>query len=99
MTVFPALSLRRRLICQSKTDVDEFLKYYRAGQGSSEEQARCYEKACQLYRGPFLIEDLYADWSALQREQLSKTYFTMCRALTGHFMQHGRYEDAEKWAM
>jgi DNA-binding SARP family transcriptional activator len=81
-----------------RTDVDEFLSYYRTGQKKSEERIALYEKACQLYTGPFLIEDIYSDWSALQREQLSRTYFAMCRVLTEHYLQFKCYDDAAKWA-
>jgi LuxR family maltose regulon positive regulatory protein len=48
--------------------------------------------------GPFLVEDMYADWSLIRREQLSQTYLTMCCALADHFLSIGRYEDAVKWA-
>ena len=81
-----------------KTDVDEFLQCYRAGRQTEEGRVALYEQACRLYTGPFLSEDLYADWSFLQREQLSRTYLTMCRALTEHYLKTSCYEEAEKWA-
>ena len=80
-----------------RTDVDEFLQYYQAGQQANEERMTLYEKACRFYTGPFLSEDIYADWSFLQREELSRIYLTMCRALIDYYMQHKRYEDAAKW--
>ncbi|MFL5654920.1 MAG: BTAD domain-containing putative transcriptional regulator [Ktedonobacteraceae bacterium] len=85
-----------------QTDVDEFLQCYQAGIQTSREraaqQAALYERACRLYTGPFLPEDLYADWSFLQREQLSQIYLTMCRALTDYYIETKKYEDAAKWA-
>jgi DNA-binding SARP family transcriptional activator len=41
---------------------------------------------------------MYADWSLLQREQLSQTYLTMCRALANYYLDNTNYEDAAKWA-
>ena len=82
-----------------QSDVDEFLALYEAGQRSSEGVATAqYEKACQLYTGPFLTEDLYADWSFFRREQLSQAYLTMCSILAEHYLEAGRYEDGVKWA-
>jgi DNA-binding SARP family transcriptional activator len=57
-----------------------------------------YEGACKLYTGPFLPEDLYANWSFVQREQLSQTNLAMCSALAEYYIDAGRYEDAIKWA-
>ncbi len=82
-----------------RTDVDEFLRCYQIGQQRHEERVVCYEKACHLYTGPFLLEDLYADWSFLLREQFSQIYLTMCRALAEHYLQIQCYGDAAKWAM
>ena len=81
-----------------QTDVDEFLQYYQAGRLSSEERISCYERACHLYTGPFLPEDLYADWSSLQRERLTQTYVTMCRVLADHYLHVKRYEEAAQWS-
>src|SRR5207253_1670480 len=80
------------------TDVDEFLCCYQAGQQDGAERVGLYERACLLYRGPFIPEDIYADWSFTQREQLSRIYFTMCSLLTDHYLEIQHYEDAAKWA-
>jgi DNA-binding SARP family transcriptional activator len=82
-----------------KTDVDEFLSLYQAGRDTNgNEMATLYERACQMYMGPFLVEDMYADWSLIRREQLSQTYLTMCCALADYFLSIERYEDTVKWA-
>ena len=88
----PAVSL--------KTDVDEFLQFYKAGQRvrDSQEMVTCYERACQVYSGPFLVEDTYADWACRRREQLSQVYLTMCSALSEHALAAGLYENAIRWA-
>ncbi len=81
------------------TDVEEFLELYHAGQQSSgSAMAAHYERACKLYTGPFLPEDLYASWSFVQREQLSRAYLVMCSALAEHCIDTGRYENAIQWA-
>jgi DNA-binding SARP family transcriptional activator len=87
----PSISLR--------TDVDDFLAFYQLGhQSSSGSMAIQFEKACQLYTGPYLTEDLYADWSFMRREQLSHVYLSMCSTLAEYYLEVGRYEDTVKWA-
>lgn len=81
------------------SDVDQFLALYQLGrQSSGKEMIARYEQACQLYSGPFLVEDLYADWSAARREQLYQCFVTMCRALTNRYLETGCYEEAGRWA-
>jgi DNA-binding SARP family transcriptional activator len=81
------------------TDVAAFVANYRAGQGATGDAAlRHYEAACALYAGEFLAEDRYADWSLIQREQLTQMYLTMCRALGGRALDDGRLDDALHWS-
>lgn len=80
------------------TDVNEFMQCYSRGQQRQHERIALYERACQLYKGPFLYEDLYADWSSLQREQLSQAYLVMCRILAEHYMESQHYQEAAQWA-
>lgn len=88
----PAVSFR--------SDVDDFLALYKAGQqvAHREEAATYFERACRLYTGPFLAEDLYADWPINRREQVSQIYLAMCSTLADHYLQVGRFEDSSKWA-
>jgi DNA-binding SARP family transcriptional activator len=81
-----------------QTDVDDFLQYYEVERQTSDERIALYEKACSLYTSPFLPEDLYADWSFLQREHLNRVYLSMCRVLSDHYLKTKCYEDAAKWA-
>jgi DNA-binding SARP family transcriptional activator len=82
-----------------RTDIDDFLALYHAGQeAGGDTAASYYEAACRLYTGPFLVEDIYADWSFLQRGQLSHIYLAMCGSLTEHHLVFGHNETAIKWA-
>ena len=81
------------------SDLDDFLRFYQAGRHASGSIcADLYERACQLYKGPFLADDLYADWLSLQRGQLSLIYLTMCNALVEYYLGTHRFEDAIAWA-
>lgn len=81
-----------------RTDVDEFLEYYQAGrQNSGNVMSAYYKRASELYTGPFLSEDLYTDWSFVQRKQLSQIYLTMCNALAEYCLEAGHYEHARSW--
>jgi DNA-binding SARP family transcriptional activator len=86
------------LLVPLRTDVDEFLEYYQAGQQSSGNvMVAYYKRACDLYTGPFLSEDLYNDWSFMRRKQLNQVYLTMCNALAEYCLETGRYEHATRW--
>lgn len=80
------------------SDVDEFLRLYHAGrQAGGAEMAAQYEQACHLYSGPFLVEDIYADWSSRQRDYLCRVYLAMCGVLAEHCLSSSQFEDALKW--
>ncbi len=82
-----------------RTDVDEFLEYYQAGrQSSGNVMAAYYKRACDVYTGPFLSEDLYADWSSSRRRHLSQVYLEMCNALADYCLETCRYEHAMRWS-
>jgi DNA-binding SARP family transcriptional activator len=81
-----------------RSDVDEFLELYQIGrQSSGSVMISYYERACDLYTGPFLSEDLYSDWSGPRREQLSQVYLTMCNALAEYYLEAGHYQEAMRW--
>ncbi len=81
------------------SDVNEFVRLYQAGRRAIDSTTiTCYEQACKLYIGPFLQDDLYADWSSIRREQLRSTYLTMCKALADYYTETGNYEEAIPWA-
>jgi len=81
------------------TDVDEFGERYEEGRrldknGSMPEAAGEYERAIQLYRGDYLIEDLYDDWTMVERERLSNAYMDMLGRLAVHYMETGQYQES-----
>jgi DNA-binding SARP family transcriptional activator len=81
------------------SDVEEFLVLYNAGcKTGGDAAASYYERACSLYKRPFLIEDLYADWSFTRREQLRHIHLDMCSALASHYLETRSYEKASRWA-
>jgi DNA-binding SARP family transcriptional activator len=82
-----------------RTDADDFLTLYRLGREAEGHSAiELYEAACNLYTGPFLVEDLYADWSLIQRTQFSNVHLIMCSVLADHYLRSGCYEATIKWA-
>ena len=74
------------------TDVDQFDCHYEEGrrlqkEGRAEEAAAEYERAIDLYRGEYLVEDLYEDWTMVERERLANAYMEMLGRLAEHYMQ------------
>ena len=90
-----------RLCCSVRvvTDVDEFDASYEKGLRSEKanlprEAAAQYEKAMRLYRGDYLEEDLYEDWTMVERERLSGAYLHMLGRLAHHYMEAGQYQES-----
>jgi DNA-binding SARP family transcriptional activator len=82
-----------------ETDIDEFDECYERGRhlektGRTEEAAAEYEKAVELYRGDYLIEDLYEDWTMVERERLANAYVDMLDRLAVHYMESGQLREA-----
>ncbi len=80
------------------TDVDEFDAHYEEGRrlertGETEEATAAYERAIDLYRGDYLLEDLYEDWTMVERERLSNAYVDMLGRLGEHYLGSGRPQD------
>lgn len=81
-------------------DSDEFLARYHAGEHTpGAATITNFEAACQLYAGPFLPDDLYADWSLIRREQLVQQLLAMCATIADHYLQSASPERAVDWAM
>jgi LuxR family maltose regulon positive regulatory protein len=81
------------------TDVDEFDEYYEKGRrlekvGRMDEAAAEYERAVELYRGDYLIEDLYEDWTMVERERLANAYVDILDRLAAHYMERGQLRES-----
>jgi two-component SAPR family response regulator len=81
------------------TDVVEFDAYYE--RGSSLEKSRRmpeaaveYEKAIELYRGDYLVEDLCEECPAIERERLANAYVEMLDRLVVYKSETGSTESA-----
>jgi DNA-binding SARP family transcriptional activator len=63
-------------------DVDEFLSLLEKGKtrekdGDAKGALSLYKEAVELYKGDFLVEDLYAPWADLKREELRTKYIKL----------------------
>jgi LuxR family maltose regulon positive regulatory protein len=81
------------------TDVDEFDERCEGGrrlqnQGNVRAAAVEYERAVELYRGDYLIGDLYEDWTMVERERLSNAYMDVLGRLAAHYMETGQYQES-----
>ena len=77
-------------------DVDAFQLHISQGQqfqetGQQIEAISAYEKGREIYRGVFLAEDLYADWTYNQREVLHESFINLLIELSECYAQQGRY--------
>src|SRR5215207_715473 len=73
------------------TDVEEFDRRYEQGCRLEKinriEGAAEYERAIELYRGEYLLEHLYEDWTMIERERLSNAYVDMLERLALYYKQ------------
>lgn len=81
------------------TDVDEFEALYEEGLSQEKvdrmpEATAQFESAIELYRGDYLVEDLYEDWTMVERERLVNAYVDMLGRLAAHYMEVGRHEES-----
>ena len=81
------------------TDVDDFDRHHERGRRlekgrRTREAAIDYEKAVELYRGDYLIEDLYEDWTMLERERLANAYMDVLDRLAIHYMEVGQHQES-----
>jgi LuxR family transcriptional regulator, maltose regulon positive regulatory protein len=79
------------------TDVEEFDNRYEKGRrlertGRTPEAAAEYERAIELYRGDYLIEDLYEDWTMVERERLANAYVDMLGRLAVYYLESGQHQ-------
>jgi predicted ATPase/DNA-binding SARP family transcriptional activator/Tfp pilus assembly protein PilF len=79
-------------------DTEEFQKYVEIGRSAEQGERwthaiETYRRAAELYRGDFLAEDLYADWTLVPREGWKERFLSLlaclaeCHAQLGQFAQ------------
>jgi LuxR family transcriptional regulator, maltose regulon positive regulatory protein len=81
------------------TDVDDFDKHHERGRRLEKglrmgEAAIEYEKAIELYRDDYLVEDLYEDWTMVERERLANAYIDILDRLAVHYMEVGQHQES-----
>ncbi len=74
------------------TDVEEFDAHYERGRRLEkvrglEEAATEYEAAVEVDRGEYLVENLYEDWTMVERERLANAYVDMLDRLAAHYIE------------
>ncbi len=85
---------------QILSDVDEFDTHYERGrrlhreEGTLERAAAHYERAISLYRGEYLVEDLYEDWTMVERERLSNAYIDMLGRLAEYYHRTNQHQES-----
>jgi DNA-binding SARP family transcriptional activator len=81
------------------TDVEEFEGLYEEGvglekEGRIAEALERFEGAIALYRGDYLLEDLYEDWTMVERERLVNAYVDMLGRMAEHALFGGRHQES-----
>jgi DNA-binding SARP family transcriptional activator len=81
------------------TDVNDFDKHHERGRrlekGLRMQEATIeYEKAIELYRDDYLVEDLYEDWTMVERERLANAYIDTLDRLAVHYMEVGQHQES-----
>ena len=84
-------------------DVEEFEKHWAAGrqferEGRTHDAIREFKLAETLYRGDYLQDEPYEEWTILQREALRDNYLAILGKLAEHALQEDDYEDAIAYA-
>ena len=79
------------------TDVDQFEYHWHVGrklekEGQLPEAMREYETAEALYRGDYLEDNIYEEWTSLRREALKDVYLSILLRLADRAIQQAEYE-------
>jgi DNA-binding SARP family transcriptional activator len=80
-------------------DADAFTWHVRAGErlegeGRIAEALAEYESARALYRGDYMVQDLYADWTVPERARYEEMYLALLGHLAYHYSERHRYDDS-----
>lgn len=80
-------------------DVEEFRKRWRNAQKAEHikdfsSAVSGYERAAEIFTGEFLEEEIYDDWSALDRENLKEIYLIILEKISENYMVNGKNPEA-----
>ena len=80
-----------------QVDAQVFVEQAQAGErleqaGKILPAIKAYQAATEIYRGDFMVEDLYEDWTIVQRARLEEIYLTVLGRLSQLYMEQGDYE-------
>ena len=80
-----------------RSDVREFDAFCERGRrlertGEIEEAIGEYEAAVGLYRGDYLVEDLYEDWTMIERERLAGGYVNVLERMSYYYLDDGQLQ-------
>jgi len=80
-----------------QVDTQVFVEQARAGErleqaGEIQPAIEAYQAAIEIYRGDFLVEDLYEDWTTVQRARLEEIYLTVLGRLSLRYAEQGNYD-------
>src|SRR5215207_1762074 len=80
------------------TDVDEFDAHCDKGDslkqtGQVSMAVEEYERAVDLYRGDYLAEDLYEEWTMIERQRLANRYIDALCCLSQYFIDTGQHRN------
>jgi len=78
-------------------DIDEFQRHWALGrrlerEGKSSEAIREYDMAEALYRGDYLEDEPYEEWTLLRREALKDTYLLILSRLADYSIKNADYD-------
>lgn len=78
-------------------DVDLFEQYWKKGrrielENGMEAAIDTYHQAFAFYRGDFLEEFPYQDWTERERDKFKETWLVILDRLSAHFFEKGRYQ-------
>ena len=82
-----------------KLDVEEFRKTWRYAQRVAHDKGISvaiseFERAAELYKGDFLEDEIYDNWSSLDREDLKETFLVILDKICQNFMHSNNHRDA-----
>lgn len=85
----------------AELDIRQFQRMVSEGralqrQGHPERCVARLLRAENLYKGDFLVDEMYEDWADIRRQQLRRDYVEVLNHLAGEDLQLRRYGDARK---